>query len=165
MSQTSLRFVRLVLNSLKRAYRGEIIINRRCSVEVNVATGVKDVCVDTWKVNKAIILPKTIQREFAYDLAYIAVLKEFTYGAQFDTGIRRIIVDNRDMPAGWKPLKDDYIIYDGIRYEIRQIQEFEFKAGFIYELKALEGNDPNYAIPVCWRSTLHLTDGVEYDQS
>jgi hypothetical protein len=143
---------------LKRAYRGSVVIHRRTDISLDLDTGAKIITTEAWQVDKAIILPSGKSREFSFDLAFIAVLKQFTYGASYDTDTRRIIIDNADLPAGWKPRKDDYVVYDNLKYEINEIQEFEFNAGIIYTLKALIGQETDLIRPVLWRSTMHLHD-------
>lgn len=164
MRRSALNEFRKVLYNLKRKYHGSIVINRRVDSTLNVETGRRAVETESWAVDQAIILPNEIKREFAYDLAFIASAKNFTYGMQFETGIRRVIVDLRDLPSGWRPDYNDYVVYRQVRYDIKEIQEFEFDSGIIYTLKALEGQVSNNNIPVHWRSTLHLNDEVEYDQ-
>lgn len=163
MRRSALHEFRKVLYNLKREYSGTIIINRRVSSDVDLETGRRTTAIQAWQVNRAIILPKEAKREFAYDLAFIASAKNFTYGMDFETGVRRIILDLRDMPSGWRPSQDDYIIYRGIRYEVRSFEEFEFDSGIIYTLKSLEGQTPHNHIPVHWRSTLHLNGEVGHD--
>lgn len=163
MNRTALYTFRRVLYSLKRAYPGSVVIHRRASSTPNFETGRQVVDIDSWLVDRAIVLPNSMHREFSYDLAFIAAAKNFTYGGMFDTGIRRVIVDVVDMPSGWKPHKDDYIVYDSIRYEIREIDVFENQSGWLFTLKSLTEQTPQTVIPVHFRSTLHLEDGFEND--
>jgi hypothetical protein len=163
MKRTSLQVVKRVLRMLKRAYPGSVVIHRRGEITLDLESGQKSFDVQAWRVNKAIILPSDAARKFSYDLAFIAVLKQFTYGAQYDVNSRRIIVDNADLPAGWKPHKDDYIVYDNLKYEIAEIQQFEFNAGIIYTLKGLPGDPTDLVIPILWRNTLHFHEGFSHD--
>ena len=163
MKRTALQVVKRVLRMLKRAYPGSVVIHRRGEVTLDLETGEKTFDVQAWQVNKAIILPQDTSRLFSYDLSFIASLKQFTYGAQYDASRRRIIVDNADLPQGWKPRKDDYIVYENTKYEITEIQQFEFNAGIIYTLKGLVGEPTGLVIPILWRNTLHLHEEFSHD--
>lgn len=160
MNRTALYEIRRILYSFKRKFAGSVVIHRRSSSQVDLETGELTVTTASWPVDKAIILPNSIHREFSYDLAFIAAAKNFTYGGFYDTGTRRIIIDPLDMPIGWRPSKDDYVIFDRVRYEIKEIETFEFNAGWLFTLKALTEQTPAAIIPVHWRSTLHLNDEV-----
>lgn len=163
MSRTALQVVKRVLRMLKRAYPGSVVIHRRGEVTLDLETGEKTFDIQAWQINKAIILPADHSRVFSYDLGFIASLKQFTYGAQYDQNKRRIIVDNVDLPRGWKPHKDDYLVYDGMKYEITEIQQFEFNAGIIYTLKGIVGEPTGLVIPILWRNTLHLQEEFSHD--
>lgn len=144
---------------LKRAYPGSVVIHRRGDISLDLETGQKTYNTQAWQVDKAIILPNEATRTFAYDLSFIASLKQFTYGANWDQEIRRIIVDYGDMPSGWKPRKDDYLVYENVKYEPVNIQQFEFDSGIIYTLKAISGAPSDLVIPILWRNTIHMTEG------
>lgn len=102
MLQNRLRQIRLVVYALKRAYGAKIYFYRQASITQNVKTGVIDRVQTKYSVNKAIILPSKMTRDFTYDLSFIAANKNFTYGALFDPEQRTIIVDARDLASGFQ---------------------------------------------------------------
>lgn len=78
------------------------------------------------------------KRDFSYDLAYIAVNKDFSYGAYSDEQAAQLFIDKKD-------LKDhdgnalvlslnDYLIINDNKYQIRFIEAHEYDKHVILEL-------------------------------
>ena len=130
-----LRFISRVVYRLKRRYGSIVDFYYRTSSTVNLETGQKTVVKDFFRVNRAIVLPSDIHREFRYDLTFIATNKNFTYGGHFDTSQRRIIVDRKDVPLGRELEVGQYCIYDGRRYELKQVEEFEERTSYFIVVK------------------------------
>ena len=65
---------------------------------MNLQTGVATVNPTDYLIKRMISLPIKRDRTFEYDLAYIAVGKNFTYGGYYDRNRREFILDARDMP-------------------------------------------------------------------
>jgi hypothetical protein len=125
-----LQFISKVLYRLKRRYGEPLRIIWRESSTVNRETGEKTVTHDAFTVNRAIPLPSVIQREFSYDLAYIAAGKNFTYGGFFDTSVRRFIIDTKDLPVDFEISVGQYFVFDGQRYDVKQVERFEDARAF-----------------------------------
>lgn len=115
---------------LKREYGGAVTIQRRTLNTVDLCTGVKTQDRDAIHIRRAIILPSRLIRKFDYDLTYIASNKNFTYGGFYDTDYREFIFDARDLPAGFAFNLDDALIFNHIRYELKEISAFEFGHAF-----------------------------------
>lgn len=130
-----LQVISRVLYRLKRRYGLPLDIVWRESSTVNRETGEKTVVKDSLRVERAIPLPSVIQREFAYDLAYIAAGKNFTYGGFFDTSERRFIIDTKDLPADFEIKIGQYFVYDRARYDVKQVQRFEDARAFFVTAK------------------------------
>lgn len=124
------RFITQVLYRLKRRYGQVVDIVHRTSSTTNLETGVKTVVRDSHRVNRAIVLPSLIHREFVYDLTFIATNKNFTYGGHFDTTQRRLIIDRKDLPSDFEIKVGYYFISDGKRYEVKQVEEFEERRAY-----------------------------------
>lgn len=157
----ALQMIRRVLYSVKRQYPTRVVIHRRSNKTYDPETGAKTASVESWEVDRAIMLQGDTSRKFVYDLTFIANNKDFTYGGHFDTKKRRLIVDRQDLPADFEPKKDDYIVAEGQRYEIENIEDFEYKAAIVYTMEHVIGSE-NVAVEEqsVW-STLHIGQTVE----
>lgn len=160
---TADRMVSKVLYSLKRKYLARVIIHRRLSETVDLSTGVKTPVIQDWEIERAILLPNDLSRKFVYDLTFIASNKNFTYGGTFDTGERRLILDANEVPVGFIPNRDDYIVYLSDRYEISDIGTFGENKGWILKIKTLTGAPVEAVHSHHVRSTLHLNSEVELE--
>ena len=120
-----LAFITRILYRLKRRYGSLVDIVYVTSNTVDRATGVETTTKSGVRVQRMIVLPSVIHREFSYDLAYIAAAKNFTYGGFFDTSERQFIVDTKDLPIDFEIKVDDYFVYDRVRYDVKKSERFE----------------------------------------
>lgn len=136
--------IKRVLYTLKRQHGVPVTLMQRTSSTVDLPTGNKTVAYRSIDIARALELPDVSQRKFAYDLAFIFANRSFTYGAHFDIGMKRFLIDQSDM--GTFQLKlDDYIIFNNKRYEVKQLEEVG--QGRAFDVTAVEvktGN--NYRI-------------------
>jgi hypothetical protein len=140
------RFIRRTLYGLKRRYGGEVTFHRVLDEGLDLKTGKKNVSKQVWTVKKAIVLPSDVQPKFVYDLSYIANNKEFTTGGIFDTGPRRLVLDQREL-GDYVPQIRDYFTFDGMRYEVVRLQRFEFNTGYIMVGQEVQGASVNEVHP------------------
>ncbi len=152
-----LAFIRRVLYQLKRDYGLEINFNFRTSSELNSETLQKTVVEDSFIVNRAILFPSGMERSFVYSLPMIASNKNFTYGALFDVDRRRILVDARDIPSSVTLDNDMWLVFDGKRYDLEEIHEFEFSSGFMLVAKQATNVTLNNNIKRTYDTPLDLT--------
>ena len=119
-----LRQVRPILYRLKRNYGLPMYIRYTDTPDsFNYETGeiVRD--LTEVYVRRGILLPVDIKRIFAYDLAYIAAGKNFTYGGFFDKATRMVIIDAKDLPTGFIITRNMYINFQSRRYEIKDTKQ------------------------------------------
>ena len=151
-----LRFISQVLYRLKRRYGEPCTICERTSSTVNLETGAKTVHKNTRLVNKVIVLPSVVHREFQYDLSFIATNKNFTYGGLYDTSLRKMIFDRKDLDD-FEIKKDMYLLFSGKRFEIQTIEEFEDRTAYLVTAKG------SLEAPVETITELKVGDEVEVD--
>lgn len=121
---TSKRFISNIIYRLKRRYGTSVNIIELLDSSLNVETGEKTNTFDSVRVDRAVILPSRINREFVYDLSYIADNKEFTMGGMFDTTKRRILFDIKDIQG--IDLKNKYLVSGQVRYDVLEVHEFDY---------------------------------------
>jgi len=140
MKQKQTRFIQGVLYSLKRGYGFPITLHRILSESLNVETGQRSIEIEHLKIKRAIILPAELQRKFERD----SLNKDFSYGALYDTAIRKIIIDVRDL-GDFKIEIDDYFIWDGKRWQVNEIVDLEYNTAYLIIGRLVEGA-PRYMI-------------------
>lgn len=137
-------FIRRVLYSLKRAYGFPVTFCKIEDEDLDLETGKRSPTISYIKIRKAIVLPATLQQKFEYDLAFIAANRNFTYGGFYNTSLKRIIVDARDLGSFVFEI-GNYFIYEEKRWEIAQIKEFDFQTAFDIIGREVKGT-PRYMV-------------------
>lgn len=153
------RFITNMLYDLKRRYGGVVTFHR----EVNnndYRNGVNDLQILDWSFRKIIVLPRSLEQKFVYDLSYIATNKNFTMGAVFDTSAKRVILDARDK-RDYEPELRDYFVIDGKRYDITQIDAFEFNTGYVLTGQQTEGSKAREVHSVKPRNRVLFDDSAD----
>lgn len=159
--QKQTRFIRNVLYALKRQYGFPVTFTKILTSSVNPETGRQTAERRTLTVRRAIVLPSLMQRKFAYDLTFIAQNKNFTYGGFYDTSRRRLIIDRRDVPSDFDVEIDDYFIFEDRRWQVAEVEEFEFKTGLIIIGQEAKMAPLGKTFDVSVQSTLNLSQSVD----
>ena len=154
-------FISRVLYRLKRRYGATVDLIWRTSSTVDRETGLKTVEKDSIRLQRVIVLPSQVHREFSYDLAYIAAAKNFTYGGFFDTTERRFIVDTRDLPPDFEIKVGYYLVYDRVRYDVKTVEKFEDARAFFLTAKQATSVDNSNQIELHLFSEISLTSEAE----
>lgn len=139
--QNVLRQIRVILYRLKRQYGLRVVIFQFVSQTQNVETGAISRVYTSITVNRAPVLPNSIERSFVYDLTFIAANNNFVEGAFFDRKVRRVIFDAKDLPKGFVFTNDDHIEFDDQRYEILKIEALESKKGFLLIVEGIDSSE------------------------
>ena len=154
------RMIQQTLYSLKRQYGGTVSVYRLNDAETDVRTGRKTIDKDVFVVQRAVVLPVKVSREVIQSISQISANKAFVYGGSFDSGLRKFIIDARDMPKGFEFTSDDWLVYNGRRYEVKAIWEFEFGAAWVVVGKELMGRIAEQVHLVAADSLLSLATGA-----
>jgi hypothetical protein len=106
--------------------QGETVTVFQTSTDtVDLETGAQTRAFDSFDVRWVLIMTNRNFYDFVYDLAYIAAGKNFTMGAHFDMNQRKLLIRKRNIPSG-KTLKlSDHVQFNGKRWEINEMGEFE----------------------------------------
>jgi len=150
---------RLAIYRSKRDWGLQVTLYRALTNVNNILTGAITRSYEVIDIERAPVLNKQTSRKFVYDLAYIAADKNFTEGAFFDQGGRVIILDARDLPKGFQPNLDDFIVFRTFRYEIKSIETVEELA--IYRLAVLQLANQNSERWITAKNKVTLTNAAE----
>ena len=132
---------------LKRQYGGCIDIYRRLpGGSVDHKTGLVVVNKDVITVKRAIILPAKVIRTADLPINVISANKSFTFGGTYDRNTRLFLIDRKDVPQlelkSFELTNDDWIVYDGLKYEIKFFELVEFDAAWAITGQAVLGDVP-----------------------
>jgi len=162
MSQKFLnRQIQVALYSLKRLYGGAIVIYHLVSSEADPQTGVAEVKTIATRISRAIILPVKVTREVERNISIISANKQMVMGGSHEGGKRVFIIERRDAP-NLVLVKDDWLAYEGAKYAIESIEEYEFKSAWVIVAKHLAGETASSTTLV---QSLEASDQLQVSQS
>jgi hypothetical protein len=155
------RFIRRTLYSLKRQYGGRVNVYKLNSTDTDYETGEKTYDRTMITVQKCIVLPVQIKRETVQTISHISANKAFVYGGSYDAGTRTFIIDTRDLPNDYEVTDDDWLVYDGRRYDIKSISEFEQHTAWVIIGKEVKGVRPEQIFHMKAENWLDVEHEVE----
>jgi len=156
----SLQYIRRALYSLTRRYGASADIYRTTSSSTNNETGVIISERIVVRVRRMIRLPDSRSRQFAYDIAFLAANKNFTYGGTWDQGQREFIVLGSDLGT-FKPTIGDWLVHDSKRWNVDKVEELDFHQGYLIKTKQIDGDSLCRILEHSASNTLSLTQEAE----
>lgn len=136
-----LRNHRQIMYQLRRDWGLEVSIYRPLDRAHDILTGEITSSFEIHTVPRAPVLIATDARNFVYDLAYIAVGKNFTEGAFFDGKQRWILLDARELAKGFVPTLNDFVVFKTLQYEIKRIEHVEELAAYRLTVVAIRNQE------------------------
>jgi hypothetical protein len=151
------RQMQITLYALKRQFGGPIVIYRLLTSVVDPKTGEALVNTLAIRIKRAIILPVTMTREVVRNISLISADKQMVQGGGYETGKRVFIIDKRDART-LVLSQDDWIVWNGRKYQFEKIEEMEFDSGWIITGKVLLGETD---LEVGCQQIVDVTDDIE----
>jgi len=143
---------------LKRKYGTEVVYYRVNSANTDYDTGEKVIDTTAYRLTKCIALPAKLARELTKNVSMISGNKLFAWGGTYDAAVRVFIVDSDSLPRGFVPVMDDYLVYNGFRYSIKDITIFEQHAGWIITAKTDVGTPTDRVVSTDTTDELDITE-------
>lgn len=134
-----IKFIRRCIRQMKKEYGGPITIYRLDSATTNYDTGVKTTTHTSVFIRRAVVLPATLTRDVIQSISLISANKKVVQGGSFEPADRHIIIDRSDVDSDFIIENDDWIVYEGKRYDIISIDEYEYKTAWLVKVKRIEG--------------------------
>lgn len=129
------RYIGRAIYDLKRQYGVPIRICRRQSETIDFQTGNKTVEYDSIEILRAVKLPSIDKRT----ADYAQQSKEWAYGGHFEVGDSRFLIDQADLPVNWYIKKDDYLIFDGKRFDVVEAQLHDERQAWLVDAREIKG--------------------------
>ncbi len=152
--------IRRLLYSFKRQWGRPITYVQINSAVVNDATGTRAIDRSIFQIT-ATKLPTMTARKFIQDIGYLAADKNFTYGALNDFNKATFVIAAVDLPDGFQPTLNGYVIIGNKRYDKVQMESL-FDEGFILIAQGVEGANPFARIDVRAESRLQIQGVATY---
>lgn len=149
--------IKQVIYNLKRQYGAELDIYKFLGSTVDLKTGIASNDKELTQIDRAVILPARAMRNFVQSISKISADKQFVYGGTYDRRIRMFLIDRLDAPD-LDLTTDDWIVYDGKKYEIKHFDEFEFGSLWVVVGHAVVGDVPEQIFPVSGEDRLTLSE-------
>jgi len=134
--------IRQSLYQLKKNYGAPIDIYKLVSSETDTRTGEKVSVITVTHVRRAVVVPARIDRSAQQTISIISANKQFVTGGHYDMSQRDFIIDRRDVPAIPELTADDWIVYNGRKYQVKTVETLEVDAGWIITGRELVGEIP-----------------------
>lgn len=139
------RAIRRNIYAMKRQYGAKIDVYRIVSSETDHLTGEKTVIKEVHPVRRAPVLPSRMKRDVTQTISIISADKQFVYGGFYDASKREVIIDSRDLPNDYEIKPEDYVVFNGERWDVIGVEKFEYDTGWVLTVKNLPGM-PAYEI-------------------
>jgi hypothetical protein len=106
----------------------------------NVETGGITRAYNVININKVLILPTNLVRDFEYDIAFLAANKNFTFGGFFDKDQVVVAVKHTDLDGHVPVELEDHMVYLNKKWQVKKVQEYADLQCFIVQMQALTGS-------------------------
>jgi hypothetical protein len=123
---------------MKSEYGGPITVYKLNSTNTDPKTGVKTHSRSSVFVRRAVVLPNDITRTRVQSISLVSANKQIVQGGTYDAGQRTFIIDRRDVPT-WEIDQDDWIVYEGKRFDIKKVEEFEQQTAWLIVAREVKG--------------------------
>ena len=134
-----IRFIRRCIRMMKKEYGNPITVYQLATATTNYDTGVKAATHTSTYVDRAVVLPVRLSRDAIQTISLISANKQIVQGGTNDPGLRQFIIDRTDVPTTYTIDQDDWLVYDGKRYDIKTVDEYEYKTAWLLTAKLIQG--------------------------
>jgi len=124
---------------MKREYGNPITVYQLGTAVTDYETGNKTSTQNSVYIRRAVVLPVSLTRNAVQSISVISANKRVMQGGTFDPGLRKFIIDRKDVPSTFTIKQDDWIVYDGKRYDIKTVEEYEYQTAWLVHAKYIEG--------------------------
>jgi len=122
--------IQQILYQLKLLYGNTIDIYQVGDETVDYNSGVATVPKTVIRVRRAIVMPLSVAAKSFQSISVISANKQFVRGGTYDQGMRVFTIDRKDVP-GLEMTVNDYIMYRDKKYEIKELEMYEFDAAWV----------------------------------
>lgn len=135
----SLRHIRTTVYRLKRNYGTRIVLVKSSQSEYNLETGAVTPDEAKYTIERAVVMPMSAVRKYNYGLTYIAVNKNFAYGANYERMTRLCLIDRADFADLEAISLNDYVEFRGMRWTVKEMSIPEHDQHALLTIQTIDG--------------------------
>ena len=154
---------RAPIYQLKRLYGGTIVLVKQGTETTDLLTGVKSSSSTSTTIKRAVVIPAKTKRSQTQGASQVDSGKEFMYGAFYDRSTWNFLIDPRDLPAGYEIENDDWVEFDGDRFDIHSISPSKF--GSPWTLTAVRADVSDSPVTTTPQYFLYGSSTISLDHS
>lgn len=152
------RFQKRNIATLKKEYGGPIVVYGLVpgTATTNRDSGIKAATYNSYVVSRAVVMPMHAIRHVIQTISIISANKKVLQGGTFDTGDRVFIIERSDI-SDYEITNNDWIDYDGERYDVKYADEYEPLTSWFVLAKRIKGVIPEFHLRETVNDELVLT--------
>lgn len=131
------KLLRKVIYKLKWAYGFPADVYRDTQGDYDPQTGLTTVSRVKYHIDRMIVLPGLVHRDFFFSISVIRANSNFIVGGDVNLDDRQFIIDGRDLPSNFELSIDDYIIKDNERWDFKSVDRLEGGTGYFVSARKL----------------------------
>lgn len=151
------KIIRKVVYRLKWVYGLPADVYRETQGAYNPETGQRDLVKVKYHIDRMIVLPGLIHRDFFFSISVIRANSKFINGGDIELSDRQFIIDGRDLPVDFVLTVDDYVIKDGQRWDFTSVEPMEAGTGYFIVGRRLNNQVVNQIFDGTLKENLALT--------
>lgn len=144
MTKNKLIYLRNVIYGLSKDFGFQLDLYRPTEI-TDYRTGKKTVTRVKYRINKAIVFPNSLFRDFSYAALLSTLNSNFQVGGLLDASERLILLSKKQLPRNFKIAKSDYIIFNHDRYNLEKYNEMELVDYWQIQMKQVVG-EPTWEV-------------------
>lgn len=137
------RIMRKVLYALKQQYEEIVDIYTPGASSVDFSTGSQTIPYTPTRCSRTIVMEATISTLAKFSQTVQGTTKPTISGGYLNTGDRIFIFDAKDLPKDFQFSPDQYLVFNHIRYEVKDIQTFGKNIGYMVVATETRTTPPN----------------------
>jgi hypothetical protein len=139
------RFQERNIATLKKEYGANIVVYGLVAgtATTNRDSGIKAATYTSYPVLRAVVMPMHAVRHVIQTISIISANKKVLQGGTVDVGDRVFIIQRSDI-SDYEITNNDWIDYDGERYDIKYADEYEPLTSWFVLAKRIKGVTPEF---------------------
>ncbi len=122
--------LRKVIYRLKWIYGRPADVYRDIPGEYDPRTGIRPLQKSKIHIDRMIVFPGLIQRDFFFSISLIRANSQFITGGDVALDDRQFIIDSKDLPKDYVIHDADYIIMNDQRWDLKTIEAIDEDTGY-----------------------------------
>jgi hypothetical protein len=156
---SSQRMLKTALYQMTRQYGvGPLDFFKVGGSETDLDTGEQITATTHTRIQRAVLLPARLSRDFVNTISKISADKQTVYGGTFDLEERTLLIWEF---KAQEVKKDDYFVFNGKRMDVKSVTKFE-DVLHVIKVREIVGVVPPRVVMVSTTQSLAITEGTEW---